>query len=147
MGIKVVDNEPNVESKIGYYCIIENEPCLIVASIRFMIKENWNTATNVVYYAVMLGEGEVLLACCDIIYTYDEIVRSKCIPLYVDENGLKEKYRGSVVSKVKKLIKNVYNGKLRCLISPSMKYPEYDMWSKFYKDFIRNPEKCIIEII
>lgn len=76
-----------------------------------------------------------------------DIAHIKYFPSFACESGLREEYRSRIVHKVKELIRKIYRQKLECLIVPGMKYPEYDMWSEFYKDFIRNPEKCIIEIV
>jgi hypothetical protein len=149
MGIRIVDDDNiNLKSKIGYFCILGGEPCPIIASIKFTTKNTWNTAIGSGYYAVMLGNGRVSLVGHDVaVYKYNDITYIKWFPSYVDENGLKEEYRSDAVYRVKELIKNIYRQKLENLILPSMKYPEYEMWSEFFKDFIRNPEKCIIEIV
>lgn len=148
MGIKIKDDNLDLKSKIGYSCILDNEPCPIFANLRLTTKMGWNTAIGLGYYAVMLGNGRVSLVGHDIaVYKYNDIAHIKWFPSFVDENGLKKEYSGNAVQEVKELIREIYRQKLENLIFPSMKYPEYNMWSEFYKGFIRNPEECIIEII
>lgn len=149
MGIRIEDdNNINLKSKIGHFCILEGEPCPIIANIRFTIKKTWNTAIGFGYYAVMLGDSQASLVSHDVaVYRYNDIAHIKYFPSFACESGLREEYRSRIVHKVKELIRKIYRQKLECLIVPGMKYPEYDMWSEFYKDFIRNPEKCIIEIV
>lgn len=148
MGIRIEDDDFNIEGMVGRFCILGGEPCPIIASLRLTIKKTWDTAIGIGYYAVMLGDSQVSLVDYDItVYKYNNITHKKWFPSFVCENGLREEYRSRIVHKVKEQIKKIYRQKLKFLISPGMKYPEYKMWSEFYKDFIRNPEKCIIEIV
>lgn len=148
MGIRIEDVGIKLESKIGCFCILDGEPCPTIASLRLTIKKDWNTAVGFGYYAVMLGDSQISIVGHNIdVYRYNDISHIKWFPSFVDEHGLKEEYRSDTVLRVKELIREIYRRKLEDLISPGMKYPEYDMWSEFYKDFIRNPEKCIIEMI
>lgn len=150
MGIRIESNNENIPSVtggFGHFCIIDGDPLPIIASIRFIIKKTSDTAMDFGYFAVMLCENQVILiSCAHTVYRYYEI-QTRFIPSFADERGLKEEYRSSAIHKVKELVRERYRRELKHLISPNIKYPEYDMWSEFYKDFIRNPEKCIIEII
>lgn len=155
MGIKVVDEKvfgvgiPDTRGNVGLFCIIDGNPCPIVASIRIVMYKTLDTAIGLGYYAVMLYDNQVILTSFTrTVYKYNDIMHSKYIfPSFVDENGLKEEYKSEAVLRVKELVRKKYREKLERLNLPSMKYPKYDKWSEFYKDFIRNPEKCIIEII
>ena len=155
MGIRIVDEKvfnvgiPDIKGKVGLFCIINGNPCPIIASIRLTMKKTLDTAIGLGYYVVMLCENQVILTGCNSnVYEYNYIINNKYIlPSFASKNGLKGEYKGNVALRVKELVRKKYKEKLERFISPSMKYPEYNILSKFYNDFIRNPEKCIIETI